>query len=93
LLLELVGLEGWLLGYIFGFVFLQVWAFSNEVSSFLAVEATFLFLSGALVIAASAQEPLVLLSKILQLVGEHSHLLNDLRVFFRIFRCRFFFRL
>jgi len=54
LLLELVGFEDWLLRFVFGFVFLQVWAFSNEVSSFLAVEATFLFSSRALVTAAFA---------------------------------------
>jgi len=53
-LLELVGFEDWLLRFFFGFVFLQIWAFSNEVSSFLAVEATFLLFSKALVTAASA---------------------------------------
>jgi len=51
LLLELVGFEDWLLRFVFGFVFLQVWAFNNEVSSFLVVEATFLFFSRALVTA------------------------------------------
>jgi len=54
LLLEFVGFEDWLLRLVFGFVLLQVWAFSNEVSSFLAVKATFLFSSRALVTATSA---------------------------------------
>jgi len=54
LLLEFVGFEDWLLILVFGFVLLQVWAFNNEVSSFLAIEATFLFSSRALVTAASA---------------------------------------
>jgi len=66
LLLEFVGFKDWLLRFLFGFFLLQVWTISNEVSSFLAVETTFLFFfSRVLVTTASAHELLVLLSKIL----------------------------
>jgi len=70
---------------------LQYWAFSNEVSSLLAVEASLMiFFLEAFITTFLTQKLPVLSCQILKLVGKHSHLLS--RILIRLSIRWFIFR-